>query len=72
VQWLCTVKTASDHDSISVKEQRNVMRTLSPQKHLDKAVNKALVAETIEACANEHEQWIMYGRMGNHQSLDKF
>jgi hypothetical protein len=34
-------------------------------------MNNALVAETIEACANEHEQWIMYGRMGNHQSLDK-
>jgi len=42
------------------------------QKGLDKAVNNALVAKTIEVCANRGVAWIMYGRMGNHPSLDNF
>jgi hypothetical protein len=45
---------------------------LSLQKHWDKAVNNALVAKAIEACAAQHVDWLMYGRMGNHPSLDRF
>jgi len=49
-----------------------ISQILSLQKHWDKAVNNALVAEAIEICANKKIRWIMYGRMGNHPSLDKF
>jgi hypothetical protein len=45
---------------------------LSLQKHWDKAVNNALVAKAIEVCASKKAQWIMYGRIGNHPSLDSF
>ena len=45
---------------------------LSLQKHWDKAVNNALVAKAIEVCAAQHVDWLMYGRMGNHPSLDRF
>jgi hypothetical protein len=45
---------------------------LSLQKHWDKAVNNALLAKAIEVCANEQVRWLMYGRMGNHPSLDRF
>lgn len=49
-----------------------ISQILSLQKHWDKAVNNALVAKTVEVCANKQIQWLMYGRMGNHPSLDKF
>ncbi len=49
-----------------------ISQILSLQKHWDKAVNNALVAKAIEFCANKKIRWIMYGRMGNHPSLDKF
>jgi hypothetical protein len=49
-----------------------ISQILSLQKFWDKAVNNALVAKTIEVCANKGIRWIMYGRMGNHPSLDKF
>jgi len=49
-----------------------ISQILSLQKHWDKAVNNSLVAKAIELCANEHIEWIMYGRMGNHPSLDNF
>jgi len=49
-----------------------ISQILSLQKHWDKAVNNALIAKAIEFCANEKIRWIMYGRMGNHPSLDKF
>jgi hypothetical protein len=42
------------------------------QQHRDKAVNNSLVAKAIAAIADLHEEWIMYGRMGNHPSLDSF
>jgi hypothetical protein len=45
---------------------------LSLQKHWDKAVNNALVAKAVEVCAARGEPWLMYGRMGNHPSLDNF
>jgi len=47
-------------------------RILTLQKHLDKAVNNALIAKTVELCADRHIEWIMYGRMGNHPTLDNF
>jgi hypothetical protein len=49
-----------------------ISQILSLQKHWDKAVNNALVAKTVEVCASKHEEWLMYARMGNHPSLDKF
>ena len=49
-----------------------ISQILSLQKFWDKAVNNALVAKTVEVCANRGKRWLMYGRMGNHPSLDKF
>jgi len=49
-----------------------VSQILSLQKHWDKSVNNALIAKAVEYCANDKIRWIMYGRMGNHPSLDKF
>ena len=45
---------------------------LSLQKYWDKAVNNALVAKAVEVCALRKELWLMYGRIGNHPSLDAF
>ena len=49
-----------------------ISQILSLQKHLDKAVNNALIAKAVKFCVNKRIKWIMYGRMGNHPSLDKF
>jgi len=49
-----------------------ISQILSLQKHSDKAVNNALVAKAVEVCAEKQCRWIMYGRMGNHPSLDNF
>jgi len=49
-----------------------ISQILSLQKHSDKAVNNALVAKAVEVCADKGVQWLMYGRMGNHPTLDKF
>ncbi len=49
-----------------------VSQILSMQRHWDKAVNNALLAKSIEGCAERQIPWIMYGRMGNHPSLDVF
>ncbi len=45
---------------------------LSMQKHWDKSVNNALLAKAVEVCAAKGERWLMYGRIGNHPSLDRF
>ncbi|MGE5555837.1 MAG: hypothetical protein ACM3UY_06195 [Methanocella sp.] len=45
---------------------------LSLQKHWDKAVNNALIAKAVEVCASRGDRWLMYGRFGNHPSLDRF
>jgi hypothetical protein len=45
---------------------------LSMQKYWDKSVNNALLAKAVEVCASKGEHWMMYGRIGNHPSLDKF
>lgn len=49
-----------------------ISQILSMQRHRDKAVNNSLVAKTIATIVNLHEEWVMYGRMGNHPSLDNF
>ena len=49
-----------------------ISQILSLQRDADKAVNNALVAKAVEACAAKQIGWLMYGRMGNHPSLDKF
>lgn len=49
-----------------------ISQILSLQKYWDKAVNNALVAKAVETCASKGIRWLMYGRMGNHPSLDNF
>lgn len=49
-----------------------ISQILSLQKHWDKSLNNGLIDKTIEVSADRHKQWIMYGRMGNHPSLDRF
>lgn len=49
-----------------------ISQILALQRHWDKAVNNALIAKAVEFCAQKKIQWIMYGRIGNHPSLDKF
>jgi hypothetical protein len=49
-----------------------ISQILSLQEFWDKAVNNALLAKAVEFCSQNEVQWIMYGRMGNHPSLDKF
>ncbi|MGE5638310.1 MAG: hypothetical protein ACM3WQ_06355 [Chloroflexota bacterium] len=49
-----------------------ISEILSLQQHSDKAVNNALIAKAVEVCATKQWNTIMYGRMGNHPSLDKF
>jgi hypothetical protein len=54
-------------DKIAITSQ-----ILSLQKHADKAVNNALIAKAVEVCVAKQFGWLMYGRIGNHPSLDKF
>lgn len=49
-----------------------ISQILSLKEHWDKAINNALIAKTVEVCLNRQLKWLMYGRMGNHPSLDKF
>ncbi len=49
-----------------------IAQILSMQKHWDKAVNNALLAKAVEVCATNRERWLIYGRIGNHPSLDRF
>ena len=49
-----------------------VSQILALQKYGDKAVNNALLAKAVEVTASKQVQWLMYGRMGNHPSLDSF
>jgi hypothetical protein len=49
-----------------------VSQILSFQKFWDKAINNALIAKAVEVCEAKQVKWIMYGRMGNHPSLDSF
>ena len=45
---------------------------LAMQRHMDKALNNAMLAKAVEVCASMGQRWLMYGRIGNHPSLDKF
>ncbi len=54
-------------DSIAI-----ISQILSLQKHWDKSLNNALLAKAVEVCAANRNKWLMYGRIGNHPSLDKF
>jgi hypothetical protein len=49
-----------------------IQQLLSLQEHSDKAVNNALIAKAVQVCASKQVGWMMYGRMGNHPSLDNF
>ncbi len=49
-----------------------VSQILSLQKHWDKGLNNALLAKSVEVCASKGIPRLMYGRIGNHPSLDKF
>jgi hypothetical protein len=49
-----------------------ISNILALQKHWDKAVNNALIAKAVEVCASKGVRWLMYGRIGNHPSLDRF
>ena len=49
-----------------------ISQLLSMQAQKDKAVNNVLIAKAIEVCTSSGNRWLMYGRMGNHPSLDKF
>jgi hypothetical protein len=49
-----------------------ISQILSMQKHWDKSVNNVLIAKAVEVCALKGERWLMYGRIGNHPSLDRF
>ena len=49
-----------------------ISQLLSLQTHWDKSLNNALLAKAVEVCAGNGNRWLMYGRIGNHPSLDKF
>ncbi len=49
-----------------------ISQILSMMKHWDKALNNALLAKAVEVCSSKGQRWLMYGRIGNHPSLDKF
>jgi hypothetical protein len=49
-----------------------ISQILSMQKYWDKALNNALIAKAVEVCASKSIKWLMYGRIGNHPSLDRF
>ncbi|MCW4024543.1 MAG: hypothetical protein NWF01_05860 [Candidatus Bathyarchaeota archaeon] len=49
-----------------------VAQILSLQKHWDKALNNAVLAKAVEVATQKKAHWLMYGRIGNHPSLDIF
>jgi hypothetical protein len=49
-----------------------ISNILAMQAHWDKALNNAMLAKAVEVCASRGERWLMYGRIGNHPSLDRF
>jgi hypothetical protein len=59
-------------DLIIGKNIAIISQLLSLKEHWDKAVNNSLIAKTVKVCVNNKIKWLMYGRMGNHPSLDKF
>jgi L-amino acid N-acyltransferase YncA len=49
-----------------------IRQILSLIEHSRKSINKAMIAKTVEVCSLHGVRWIVYARMGNHPSLDKF
>jgi hypothetical protein len=49
-----------------------ISNILSLQHHWDKSLNNALLAKAVEICASQGQKWLMYGRIGNHPTLDRF
>jgi len=49
-----------------------VSQILGKKQYDNKAVNNALIARVVEVCGSLHRHFIIYGRMGNHPSLDRF
>lgn len=47
-------------------------RLLSLKRCFNMAPNNALIAKAVEVCADKGVKFMMYGRIGNHPSLDKF
>jgi hypothetical protein len=45
---------------------------LSLTSYRDTMPNNALIAKAVEVCASRGLNWLVYGRMGNHPSLDEF
>jgi predicted GNAT family acetyltransferase len=45
---------------------------LSMEAHMDKGVTRALMAKAVEISADNNQSFLMYGRIGNHPSLDRF
>jgi L-amino acid N-acyltransferase YncA len=58
---------------INIHGQTAVIRQiLSLMKYSRKSINKAMIAKTVEICSSRGVRWIIYARMGNHPSLDRF
>ena len=54
------------------KNTVRISKILSLQAYRERAVNNVMVAKTVEVCVAKGVRWIMYGRMGNHPTLDEF
>lgn len=54
------------------KDTASISQILSLQRHWDKAVNNVLISKAVEICADMKIPWMIYARMGNHPSLDRF
>ena len=58
---------------VNVHGQTAVIRQiLSLIEYSRKSINKAMIAKTVEVCSLRGVRWIVYARMGNHPSLDRF
>ena len=49
-----------------------ISQILSMIKHFDKAPNNALIAKAVERCCMRGIRFLIYARMGNHPTLDRF
>ena len=49
-----------------------IRQILSLMKYWKKSINKAMIAKTVEVCSSRGVRWLVYARIGNHPSLDKF
>ncbi|RLG61334.1 hypothetical protein DRN86_00115 [Candidatus Geothermarchaeota archaeon] len=49
-----------------------ISQMLSMIKHFDKAPNNALIAAAVKRCCERRVKFLVYARMGNHLSLDRF